>query len=128
MIVRFDRGNGQPAQKELNDPIVGKWRLRVAINPHDNLWDLFPAENFVAAAAPTVSAPAVSPGAVPTTSVPPTGGTVKFAAPPPGVAGKAPFHLKTPRARKMPSWPTVKTTKAVQKDTPPAPAPEPEAP
>jgi hypothetical protein len=42
IYVRFDRGNGELAQKTINEKSL---TLQVAVNPNDSYWDLYPIES-----------------------------------------------------------------------------------
>lgn len=116
ICLKFDRGGGnRPAQRVIGDPTQAKSHLRVAINPEDNLWELYPAKNFDHAAAPATAVPGAtgSPGT-------PTPGTVKFEKAPTTKDGKLKFppaRTTTPR-----KWPVPQTTK---KAIPAAPVPLP---
>ena len=136
MMIRFDRGGGnQPAQKKISDPTVGKTQLRVAINTADNLWDLYPAKNFVAAtavAADGAPAPGATPGATPAPSPTATAtsapATVQFAPIPATKQAKVKLPA-TPVAKpkKLPTWSTVAKT-ATKLPAAPVPEPQPEKP
>jgi len=55
IVVDFDRGDGQPSIKQLDDGVY-----RIAINSQTNTWDLFPAasESSLAQSQAVASAPA----------------------------------------------------------------------
>lgn len=59
IILAFDRGNGSLTQAKLAEK---KLQLTVAINPEDNLWDLFRADSVAASETPADDLPVLTTG------------------------------------------------------------------
>lgn len=119
ITIRFDRGGGnEPGQKQFNDATVGKFQVKVAVNTVDNLWDLYPARNFVAAPAETQPGTQLARAAGETATPGPR--TVQFTPVPAAKQSKLKITPPSPKQRKVYEWPMV-AKKATTLPTGPVP-------